>query len=485
MGPLTLRITATRLCLAVIFAGGAALGVAQTDAPVNRSLPEPTPLVQLEPREQCDRCYGTLLSGSIVPHPETKWGIISDLPESFDQFGVLYSTRAVLPENGGAPEMLRQISTPVFATIDASFDVFFFHLNKNREQASRIVVLVRNKGQNQVEVVPYQVIKTEGIIGTVHDFENTLTRRVMARRWDQTAPSAEGSYPEITFGDEPPPGQQPAPIAIPPGQARVVAYSRQFGNVSNGPDSSRNVNCFGYGRFIVQSSARPSLEVSVIAIPAGPRNEISSQALAWEDKGARTTDEVPMNRAPQNCALGRAVGVYQNFAWVAKPMVLDVTKLDEAGTSFPFALPKVQSMGCPEARQTADLVLRPGYTREDTIGNYMIENEARWTLVNPVESTETVTVELRLGGPLADIGLAYAIAITDMDFTGNPFENTTVQTLWAGPKQTARAKAMMPEPLKLAPGEARTVHLRWMVVPNSSLPYMMGWHRGGRVDGGR
>jgi hypothetical protein len=265
----------------------------------------------------------------------------------------------------------------------------------------------------------------------------------------------------------------------------VVAYSKQFGNVETGEDASRNVNCFGYGRFMVNSSAKPNLEVSVIAIPAGPRAEIGVQALKYESVGAQSTDEVPMAGYPKGCALSRAVGVYPNFAWVADPMVLDVTKIDEAGTSFPFALPKVQSVGCPEARQTADLVLRPGYTRDETIGNYMIESEVRWTLVNPVESTETVTLDLRLGGPLADVGLAYAVSLTDPDFKGNPFERTTLQTLWAGPKQNARSKPMLQESVRLAPGEAKCVHLRWSVVPNSSLPFMMGWVRGGRNDDGR
>ena len=205
--------------IGLVSAQSESAGTGGSTTSVLEKLPNPTALVKLVPNDQCDRCQGFLMPGKIVPHPETRWGIISDLPESFDGYGVLYSTRPVLPENGGAPEMLRQVNTPAFVTIDSSFDVFLFHLNKNREQASRLVVLIRNKGQHVAEIRPFQVMKTEGIIGTVHEFENTLTRRTMARLWDRTERSMDGTYPEITFGDNPPAGQTPPSISIPAGQA--------------------------------------------------------------------------------------------------------------------------------------------------------------------------------------------------------------------------------------------------------------------------
>lgn len=445
----------------------------------------PTPLVALKPTQECDRCTGTLLPGRVRPHPETRWGIISDLPESFRGFGTLYSTRQRLPDNGADPGMLSQTSSVGFQGIDNNFDVFWFHLNKEAGHATRIVVLARNRGESRVEIRPFQVVKTEGIIATIHEFENTLTKRTMARLWDETTLSADGNYPEITFGDQPAPNQVAPVIAIPPGQARVVAYSRQFGDVQNSEDSSRNVNCFGYGRFFVQSSVAPNLEISVIAIPAGPRSELNSQALAWEDKGAESTDEVPMSGYPRGCALGRAVGTYDNYVWVSDTLVMDGSRINADGTSFPMALPRIQSLGCPEARQTGDLVLRPGYTREDNIGNYMIEHEARWVLFNPEESTGPLALDLRLGGPMADIGLAYALARTPVDFEGNPFATATLQALWAGPKQVARQRSLMAEPLVLQPGESTMVHLRYMIVPNSSLPFLLGWHRVDRIDPGR
>ncbi len=414
-------------------------------------LPPASPLTGLASKEVCNRCTDTLLPGRLTPHPETKWGIISDLPESFLGYGVLYSTRDILPENGGTAEMRAQRKARGFQFIDSGFDVFLFHLiAKDPGQSARIVVYVRNLGTENVTLLPEQAIKSEGVIGTVHEFESTLGKRVLGEGWDRPL----------------------SRVLIPSGQGRIVAFGKRFGNVQNGPDSSRNVNCFGYARVRIAGDRPAKLQVDVIAIPATERDQMAAEAEKWKDSGVKSTDEVPMDREQQGCALGRAVGVYPNFVWKNDPIVLDVTRLSEAGTSFPMALPAIQTAGCAEARQTQDLVLRPGYTREDTIGNYMIPYDVRLTLVNPA-TTETVSADVVFGKTGADIGLAYQ-AVVARTADGDPYQGAKVESHWAGPKQKTRERSFLAQPVTLKPGEKRVVALRFLICGNSSLPFQLG-----------
>lgn len=443
----------------------------------SQSLPQPTDLQPLESSQPCNQCTGTLLPGRTYHHPETRWGIISDLPESFGDYGVLYSTREVLPDNGAPEEMRKQRSSGGFTTINDSFDVFLFHLSKVPDLAARIVVYAKNNGEKPVTVQPHQVVKSEGIIGTQHDFESELGRRVLGRLWDRTTASASGNYPDITFGNNRQ-RREPAPaITIPPGEGRIVAYGKQFGSAAeDNPDASRNVNCFGYARVLLdeQSAGNADLEVSVIAIPAGPREQMQAEAEKLINTGAKTTDEVRMEREQQGCALGRAVGVYSNFFYQNDPVVIDASKLDEGGTSFPMALPEIQTAGCSDARQTTDLVLRPGYTRPDTIGNYIIEYTLDFQLINP--SSEPQAVDLVFSKTGADIGLSYAVAVTDgpKNEQANAFARAQVKSLWAGPKQSAVQKSLLESPVVIQPGQQRTLHLRFLVNGNSSLPFFLG-----------
>ena len=46
-------------------------------------LPAPTVLEELMSTAECSRCSGTLLRGRSFANPGAKWGMISDLPESF------------------------------------------------------------------------------------------------------------------------------------------------------------------------------------------------------------------------------------------------------------------------------------------------------------------------------------------------------------------------------------------------------------------
>jgi hypothetical protein len=374
--------------------------------------------------------------------------MISDLPESFDGYGVLYSTCEVLPDNGGTTELLTQRKARGFETIDGGFDVFLFHLLKKNPRASaRIVVHVKNRGDKPVTIKPMQVIKSEGIIGRVHEFESTLGKRVLGGDWDTLLPK----------------------VVIPPGKGRVVGFSKQFGNVPDGFDSSRNVNCFGYVRAILAEKGPCNLEVSVVAIPAGARWDIEAETAKWVGTGAKSTDEVPLDREPEGCALKRAVGVYPNFIWKSDPVVLDASALTTTGTAFPMALPEIQTHGCEAARQTQDLALRPGYTREDTIGNYMIEYDVRLTFTNPV-TTAPVSVDVRFGKTGADVGLAYQAAFPD-SAAENPFAGVPVESRWAGPKQDSLSVSFLKEPVVVKAGGQATVALRFLVCGNSSLPF--------------
>ncbi len=436
---------------------GSIMAMASLAASFTWAAPQPTELVTLAPKVPCDSCEGTLLKGRTTQNPAARWAMISDLPESFTSHGVLYSTRAMLPDNGGAEALRSQRSAHGFTGIDGGFDVFFFHLiSKNPQLAARMVVYVTNLGDKPVTLLPRQVIKSEGLIGKVHEFESTLARRVLAEEWDRPLPRVE----------------------IPAGEGCVVAYGRQFGNVTNGPDASRNVNCFGYVRATVDGDAPASLQVDVIAVPPGPKTDLNAQAAALMETGAPTSDEVSMNEEPQGCALSRAVGVYPNFIWKNDTaFVLDAVALDAGGTSFSMALPEVQTRGCPDARQTTDLVLRPGYTRTDTVGNYMIPYDVRLTVMNS-STTETLRSDVVFGKTGADIGLAWQVVVADgmsvKSETAALYDGKPVQTKWAGPKQATTEASLLSSPLELKPKEVKTVCLRFLICGNSSLPFDLG-----------
>lgn len=430
-------------------------------------LPPATPLVHLSANTTCSRCEGTALPGRVVAQPAAKWGIISDLPESFKGYGVLYSTADMLPPNGAPDEMRRQIRAengPAagFRGIDGGFDVFLFHLNKTAGATQRIVVYARNLGTSPATVKPRQVIKSEGLIGTVHDFESELGARVLKDDWDRPLQS----------------------VVIPSGQGRVVGYGRVFGaGAKEGPDSRANVNCFGYVRAELAPPAAgtaANLLVEVIAIPATPIAGIDAEAAKWTGKGVESTDEVSMTGPPQGCALGRAVGTYPNFAWMSDIVTVDATTLTDGGTTFPIGLPAVQTPDCPEARQTQDFALRPGYTRFDTVGNYMVPYETRFILTNP--GATDLQVDLTMGKQGADIGLAYAVASAPFvpgnatpedSFKKLSIDPKDIKTQWAGPKQASKEKTMLPRPVTVAPGKAVAVRARFMILGNSSLPFTL------------
>lgn len=452
-------------------------------------------ITKLSSNEPCNRCVGHLLPGRTLPHPNTRWGIISDLPESFSDHGVLYATTDVLPApaDNAAPEELRtQIKRHGFTHIDSGFDVFLFHLIKSTTATARIVVYAKNNGDKPVTVTPHQSIKSEGVIGRVHDFESELAKRVLGRVPDAAVVSHDKTYPDITFPTESVDmqvryqgRQKPTSptLQIPPGEGRIVAYGKRFGAVKDaGPDGSNNVNCFGYVRARVANEEPVNLDVYVIAIPAGPREQMQAEAEKLLTTGATSTDMVRMDRAPQDCAVGRAVGVYPNFTWRNNPITIDIANLPsgDESTTFPMALPEIQTAGCADARQTTDLVLRPGYTRPDTIGNYMIEYEVAITVTNSGDTTKTA--DLFFGKQDADVGLAYMSshapgAVAPNEYTFRPPATVTdvvVGSAWAGPKQSSVEKSFYPSPVKIGPGATRTLGVKFMICGNSSLPFHLG-----------
>jgi hypothetical protein len=170
--------------------------------------------------------------------------------------------------------------------------------------------------------------------------------------------------------------------------------------------------------------------------------------------------------------LRRAVGVYENFTWKNDPIILDVAQLADTETTFPMALPKVQTDGCEAAQQTVPLVLRPGYTREDTIGNYMIEYNLRISLTNSAKKRSD-RWNIVFGKADADVGLAYQATIADPE-NEDPLSGSTVEWRWAGPKQKLRERAFLDESFRLDPGETRDAVLKFRICGNSSLPFYIG-----------
>lgn len=440
-------------------AGAQSSGKAIAPAPFPRDL-DPrfdlgiSRIESLVPNAECDRCTDSLMASHFRPDSSVRYGIISDLPESFTGFGSLYSTRDVLLDYGTTSEPLpleirTQSKMPPFRTIDDSFDVFLFHLQvKDKKQAQRLVVYVRNLGNDDVTVDPKQVIKSEGTIASVHDFESEIAVRVMKDDWDRPVKK----------------------LILKPGQGHVIAYGKRFGNVETGEDASRNVNCFGYVRALVKSSTghKPDLQVDVVAIPATPKEKIEEEVLNWVEKSVQSTDEAAPKTAPPGCALARAVGVYPYGMIHTDPKVFDAANLPKGGFRFPMALPRIQTAGCPQAAQTLPLILRPGNTREDTVGNYMIPYDTRLGFVNP--TNKPVKVEVAFSKNDADVGLAYQVTTSTKT---TRFRKAPVVWKWAGPKQKSKDALFGDAPIVVPPQKEVTVSLRYMIIGNSSLPFTL------------
>ncbi len=422
----------------------------------------PTTLETLVPTQECDKCLDTLLPGSALVHPATKYTIWSDLPEVFCSPGVLYTTVSPLPPDpDGSPslEMRTQEGAESFGGIDGSFDVFLFHTVYHCEdrEPRRVVVYVRNEGGGEITIHPKQVIRTEGTIGRVHEMEGTLARRVMEENWDTPIFST----------------------MISPGEGQVVAYSKRFAMPSDGPDASTNTNCFGFARAEVinpDAYQHPTkLQVYVVGIEAGPVEDMASAAEALLNQAAKSGEQyIDFTTRPSGCQVRRATGVFRSFTWQSERVDIDARLLGEEGITFPMALWDHVTQGCPGASQTVPLILHPPYNRDDTIGNYMVQCQVLLRLFNG-DPGGPRTVDVRFGKKDADVGLAWRAAVRDPD-TAEDFswEALPVRLGWAGPKQDEMTRSFLGYeggPITLAPCEVRDVYIQFMIQGNSSLPF--------------
>lgn len=441
---------------------------AQAPAP---ACPEPpAPPASLDHADQCTKCQFHYLPGKVDFTADTRWTIHSDMPEVMLTDGVLYTTRAVLPPfqtkaGVDVPEDFRTQKNNSFTSIDDDFEVFLFHISQPGDgtKPRRVVVYVANRGDEAVIINPRQVIATDGTIGTIHEMESGLGRRVMEGKWD-TPLSAQ---------------------AIAPGKGAVVAYSKQFAAPKNSDDSSANVNCFGIVQGAVSTaSGKPAkLEVSIVGIPAGPANQATTAAEALLAQGAQSGEGyIDVLSDPQGCQLRRATGVFRSFAWRSDTVTLDAANLPKDGLAFQMAAGAIQTKDCPEGRQTGDLALYPRYVRPDTIGNYMTEYRATFKMVN-TDKEKPRTFDIRFGKKDADVGLAWQVAVDPKAAASDAaLKALPVRTAWAGPKQTAdlegdwRSFFEQDKELTttLAPCGETWVSLRFMVLGNSSLPFQVG-----------
>lgn len=419
-------------------------------------------LVRLQSSEPCNLCGLYLLPGSHEPHPVVAYDIHSDLPERFLTPGVLYATVPVLPPfstNNGTPVTLSQRTQENhgFQTIDDAFDIFVFHISSPGDGSAprRVAAYVRNDGTGPVTIDPRQILVTDGIIGTVHEMESTLGRRVLEDDWDTPV----------------------GPFIVQPGEGAVVAYSKKFSIIGNGPDSSQNINCFGRVRAEVENSDEDThptdLTVYVVGIPAqNPANNLTL-VEQYLDTGAQSGETfIDLNSQPLGCALSRTTGVMPGTVWRSDLVTLDVASIEGSGVDFQMALPAIQSAGCEEARQTVDMLLQPPYSRDESIGNYMIEYRVELRFVNR-DTRRPATVDLSFGKTGADIGLAWQMAIGDNPPTDAEVDAADVHTGWAGPNQSAIERSFFETPLELQPCSIRYLSMRFLILGNASLPFFM------------
>jgi hypothetical protein len=457
-----------------------------------------TELVKLESSRSCDRCAGYLLPGRIEASPETVYRVDSDLPEMFMSTGVLYTTRAELPEfltkDGKAvPREMRVQRNAGFVGLDQSFEVFVYHMSfpgpdeaptsptsPTSRRERRVVVYAKNVGSAAAVLKPRQAMEAHGTMAKADGPESRLAYRVMEDRWERVMDG----------------------VRLEPGKGDVIAWTPRL-SVKGGKGKDETESDFVTGVVRVEVEApkadegnpppTPSLgagasrhgvfEVSVIAIDGAVEAEdfaSAAEALlhvgAWSAEGA-----MDLTIPPPECHVRRVVGVSKNFLWRSENVRLDATRLDERGVSFLMAAPGIQTLQCPQAKQTQDLLLSPGFVHAETIGNYMQEYMVTLTLVNP--SAAAKMVDVRFGKQDADVGVAWQVDVGDAAATREALMDYPTLVEWAGgwrkddlPDNTrsffmndsARNEAQWIEvPAK---GE-KTVTIRMMPVGTSSLPF--------------
>ena len=447
-----------------------------------------TPLTPLSGADPCTRCAGYLLPGRAEPNPDAVYRIDSDLPEMLMSTGVLYSTAPVLPEfltKGGEPviESQRRQRNLGFTTIDDRFEVFVYHLNYEGQapRSRRVLVHARNTGDSPVTIKPRQIMESRGVMAKADGPESRMSVRMLANRWDRVLDR----------------------VSISPGEGRVIAWSPRL-SVLDAPADDPDVSPSDFFTGMVQGefehaageTVKPSIEVAVVAIDAAtPRDGFDRACVEAMGRGAQSGEEgMDLQIPPPACHVRRVGGVSWSFLWRSDEMVIDVSALPRAtkpfgpaGLSFLMAAPAVQTKDCPQARQTGDMLLHPGYVHADTVGNYQVEYLVTFTLVNPGSSGDASLVDLRFGKHDADIGLAWQFQIGKAPATREQLASRPLYVQWAGPWRKddladdtrsffAPVKGLAEEaaiesPLALVPGERTTVTLRLMPVGTSSLPF--------------
>jgi hypothetical protein len=447
-----------------------------------------TPLTPLSGTDPCTRCFGYLLPGRAEPNPDATYRIDSDLPEMLMSTGVLYSTAPVIPEfltKAGEPviESQRRQRNLGFTTIDDRFEVFVYHLNYEGQapRSRRVLVHARNMGDAPVTIKPRQIMESRGVMAKADGPESRMSVRMLADRWDRPMER----------------------VTIPPGEGRVIGWSPRL-SVPDAPAEDLDVSNSDFFTGMVQgefehdasTNGKPSLEVAVVAIDAAvPREGFDRACVETMARGAQSGEEgMDLQIPPPQCHVRRVGGVSRSFLWRSEEMVIDVTNLPKdskpfgpAGLSFLMAAPAVQTRDCPQARQTGDMLLHPGYVHPDTIGNYQVEYLVTLTLVNPATSGNAALVDLRFGKHDADVGLAWQFQMGKSPATREQLMSRPRFVQWAGPWRKddladdtrsffAPVKGLVEEPaiespVALVPGERTTVTLRFMPVGTSSLPF--------------
>lgn len=415
------------------------------------------PPVALGSPSGCDHCLNRLLPGALEAHPHTRYYIESDLPEKLLSTGVLYATTPILPpDTEGKPilAMRTQIDSAAFTTIDDDFDVFLWHTSSpgGGSAPRRIVIYVRNDGTGSVQVAAQQIMITDGAINVMGA---NLASRVLLEDWDVPISG----------------------LTLPAGEGDVVAYSKRFAAATNSSDQSTNVNCFGRVRVAVDNpdpvNHPTQLTVFVVAIDAAAVAQNKTRAEELLGVGAMNGDPFDLDVPPSGCANRRATGVMETFVWRSEAQAVDVASLVGDGVRFRMAMADLNTQTCPEGRQTADLVRRPGFVRPDSVGNYMKDYRVTLRLVNPDPLTPR-TVDIGFTQTGASIGLAWRLAVSDAPPGDAEVDAAPVRTGWAGAGQSLLERSFLEAdggPLTIPPCQQRYVALHFLILGNSSLPF--------------
>jgi hypothetical protein len=432
--------------------------------------PVTTPsLVQLSSDDPCHRCTQFFLPGAHATSPHAEFRIDSDLPEIFETTGVLYTTRQLLPpfltqEGVEVPENKRLQIRRDFEAITGPFEVYIYHLSREKApgETRRIVTLVRNVGEEAVELTPRDSMHHGPNAGQVFSVESKLAIAVLREEWDRNGPTQ----------------------TVEPGGWAVVSQTKAIGAEVDDEDQTRARFITGIVRCDVHSQGeqQPKLEVWVIAIDGSARTheEMIAQGISLLNQGAKSGEStIDFLTMPSGCQVRRVCGVGPNVLWRSERMEVDVNTVPTSGgIPFRMAMFGTQSKGCEFARQSVDLFQYPSYAQPDSVGNYMMEYHVQFALTNP--GSEDKVMDVRVGKDDAPIGIALQHTLGEAPADYDELSKKPVRVTWAGPRRVADrppffdASLLAPEDKLVIPaGTTRHLDMRLMVVGTSSLPYVL------------